>query len=82
MRQQFINGVPEGAVEAGAVYHGIIGQTVINMLLHALRISYVSNRNHADAVHGLNGNCFLHNLRKREVSFVKTFEKQIPVHGL
>ena len=82
MCQQPGDGVLERAVEAGAVYHGIIRQIVINMLLHASRVPYVSNGNHADAVCSLYGHRFLHDVQKRAVSLVKTLEKQIPVHGL
>ena len=60
--QQPGHGILERPVEAGAVYHGIICQMVIDMFIYAFRLPYVCNGDHTDAVRRLNGNCRLHNL--------------------
>ena len=62
MCQQLRHSILERTVEAGAVYHSIICQMIINMFIYALCIPYVGDGDHTDTVRGLYGNGLLHDL--------------------
>ena len=60
--QQLRHSILERTVEAGAVYHSIICQMIIDMFIYALCIPYVGDGDHTDTVRGLYGNGLLHDL--------------------